>query len=125
MTLDADDANLSPVLTGLKCRCPRCGRGRLFRGFLTLAPACDACGLDYGFADSGDGPAVFVSTIAGTVVVALALWIEVEYEPPFWVHVLVSLPLTLVMCLGILRPFKGVLIALQYRNRAEEGHLEP
>lgn len=125
MTPDVDETNASPILIGLRCRCPRCGRGKLFHGFLELAPACEVCGLDYGFADAGDGPAVFVSTIAGTVVVALALWMEVSFQPPIWVHVIVSLPLTLVMCLGILRPFKSVLIALQYRNKAEEGHLEP
>lgn len=112
-----------PVSAGLAGRCPRCGEGRLFEGFLRLAPSCRSCGLDYRFADSGDGPAVFVILIAGFLVVGLLLWTEIHYEPPIWVHLVIFLPMTLVVCLGMLRPLKGVLIALQYRNRAEEGRL--
>ncbi len=114
----------SPISTGLLGRCPRCGEGKLFRGVITLRPRCDACGLDYAFADSGDGPAVFVILIAGFLCLGLVLWIEFTYEPPFWVHLVVSLPLTLLICLGMLRPLKGILIALQYQNKAEQGRLE-
>jgi uncharacterized protein (DUF983 family) len=113
-----------PVATGLSGHCPRCGQGKLFSGFLTVAPRCQSCGLDFKFADAGDGPAVFVILLAGFVVLGAALWLELKYEPPFWVHLVVSLPLTLVVCLGMLRPLKGVMVALQYRNRAEEGRLE-
>lgn len=112
-----------PVSAGLAGRCPRCGEGRLFDGFLRLAPSCRSCGLDYRFADSGDGPAVFVILIAGFLVVGLLLWTEIRYEPPIWVHLVIFLPMTLILCLGMLRPLKGLLIALQYRNRAEEGRL--
>lgn len=112
-----------PVSAGLAGRCPRCGEGRLFDGFLRLAPSCRSCGLDYRFADSGDGPAVFVILIAGFLVVGLLLWTEIRYEPPIWVHLVIFLPMTLIVCLGMLRPLKGVMIALQYRNRAEEGRL--
>ena len=118
-----DDDEPSPILTGLRGRCPHCGQGKLFQGFLTLAPSCTACGLDYAFADSGDGPAAFVTLIAGALVVGLALWTEVTYEPPIWVYIVLFLPLTVILCLGTLRPLKGVLIALQYRNKAEQGHL--
>ncbi|WP_454917621.1 DUF983 domain-containing protein [Xanthobacter sediminis] len=112
------------LMTGLLGRCPRCGRGRLFKGFLNLAPRCEVCGLDYGFADSGDGPAVFVILIGGCVVVALALWVEAVYEPPLWVHAALWIPAILVVTLGLLRPFKGVMVALQYRNHAAEGRLD-
>lgn len=122
--MSAPHTEPSPALAGLRCRCPRCGEGRLFRGFIELAPACEACGLDYGFADSGDGPAVFVIMIAGFVVLGFALWIEFTYEPPFWVHLVVSVPLLLGVCLGLLRTFKGVLICLQYAHRAAEGRLD-
>src|SRR5262245_41383503 len=74
------------IVRGLSCRCPRCGKGRLFDGFLTLKPRCDGCGLDYAFVDSGDGPAVFVVFIAGFVVVFAALAVEVVYAPPLWLH---------------------------------------
>ena len=100
----------NPISVGLAGRCPRCGQGRIFAGFLTVAPSCRACGLDLGFADSADGPAVFVIT-------------EIAYSPPIWVHLLLWLPLVLVLCLGMLRPLKGVLIALQHHHRAEEGRL--
>lgn len=115
---------LSPFRTGLAGRCPRCGKGPLFSGFLTLAPRCSACGLDYGFADPADGPAVFVMFLAGFIVVGAGLWLEFTYEPAWWVHVLVQLPLLLIVTLGPLRPFKGVLVALQYTNKAEEGRVE-
>jgi uncharacterized protein (DUF983 family) len=121
---DDDYPPLSPVSTGLAGRCPRCGEGRLFNGFVTVAPSCENCGLDLKFADSGDGPAIFVMLIAGFIIVGAALFVEVEYEPPIWVHVAISLPLTLIVCIGLLRPLKGVLIALQYRNKAEQGRLE-
>ena len=123
----ADEARrprLSPVVTGLAGRCPRCGRGRLFSGFLTVAPACTVCGLDFGFADAGDGPAVFVMLMGGFLVLGAALAVEIAYQPPLWIYPLVFVPLSLVVCLGLLRPFKGVLIAAQYVNRAEPGQLE-
>ncbi len=112
------------IAAGLKGRCPRCGRGSLFKGFLTIAPKCDFCGLDYSFANSADGPAVFVCLIGGFIVLGAALWTELAYEPPMWVHLAVFLPLTLIVCVGLLRPAKGVLVAQQYRTRAEEGRLE-
>jgi uncharacterized protein (DUF983 family) len=114
-------SSADPAASGLAGRCPRCGEGRLFSGFITVAPACSVCKLDYKFADAGDGPAVFVILIAGFVVVGLALFVEIAYEPPIWLHMLVFLPLTLIVCLGMLRPLKGLMIGLQYRNRAEQG----
>jgi uncharacterized protein (DUF983 family) len=110
-----------PIARGLACRCPRCGNGRLFNGFLTLAPRCARCGLDYSFADSGDGPAVFVILIAGFIVVGAALMVEMRYEPPYWVHALLWGPLILITTLWPLRAMKGLLIALQYHHQAAEG----
>jgi len=120
--MDKSVATLSgAIIAGLSCSCPRCGRGKLFRGFLALRPRCDVCGLDYGFADSGDGPAVFIMLIGGFIVVFAALITEVLYEPPLWVHAALWLPLILIVTLGPLRPMKGLLIALQYHHRAAEG----
>jgi len=123
----ADERNyppISPVSTGLSGRCPRCGDGKMFSGFISLAPRCEICGLDFGFADAGDGPAVFVALLGGFIVLGAALWVEIVYEPPIWVHMVIFLPLTLLVCLGLLRPLKGLLIASQYRNKAEPGRLE-
>lgn len=113
-----------PTRAALIGRCPRCGEGKLFDGFLELAPACDRCGLDYGFAASGDGPAVFVTLLAGFVVLGAALWVELTYNPPYWVDLVIFLPLTIVVCLGMLRPLKSLMVAAQYHHRAEEGRLE-
>lgn len=118
-----DFPHVSPLRVGLTARCPRCGHGHLFSGFLKIAPKCDNCGLDYGFADSGDGPAIFIMLIVGFVIVAAALIVEVTYQPPYWVHAALWLPLTGILSLGLLRPFKATLIALQYRHKAEEGKL--
>ena len=112
---------VEPIAAGLKGRCPRCGEGRLFSGFLTVGTRCSSCGLDYGFADAGDGPAVFVILIIGFVVVGLALWTEVTLSPPLWLHFIIWIPLALVLCLTALRLIKGVLITLQYRNKAQQG----
>lgn len=124
MLPDEEYPPVSPVGAGLKGRCPRCGSGRLFSGFLKFAPRCETCGLDFGFIDTADGPAFFVSLISGTIVAAVALWLSVAHDPPIWVYVAVILPVTLVLCIAPLRPLKGVLAALQYRNKAEQGRLE-
>lgn len=115
---------VDPIRVGLKGCCPRCGEGRLFDGLLKLRPRCSACGLDNSFADSGDGPAVFVILIIGFLVVGLALWAEVNYSPPIWLHILMWGPLTVILSLVLLRSLKGVMIALQYRHSAAEGKLD-
>jgi len=109
---------------GLSCSCPRCGKGKLFQGFLTLRSVCGQCGLDFNFADAGDGPAVFVILLGGAIVVFAALMTEVVYQPPYWVHALLWLPLILLVTLGPLRPIKGLLIAVQYHHKAAEGRVE-
>jgi uncharacterized protein (DUF983 family) len=122
-----DTAQYPPVdavRAGVRGRCPRCGDGALFDGLLALRPACRRCGLDFGFADAGDGPAVFVIMIIGFVVVGLALWLELAYGPPLWLHLLLWIPLTLVLCLALLRALKGILINLQYKHAAREGTID-
>ena len=113
----------SLLRTALFCRCPRCGEGRLFAGFLVPAPRCEACDLDYRFVDSGDGPAVFVILVVGFVVVAAALVTEVKYSPPYWVHAVLWLPAILGLSLGLLRPSKAAMIGLQFRHEAREARL--
>ena len=114
----------SPWVAGLAARCPRCGQGHLFGGFLALRPRCDSCGLDYGFADAADGPAFFIMSIVGILVVGLALVVEFAYEPPIWVHLLIWSALAIGLSLALARPTKGLVIALQYHHRAEEGRIE-
>ncbi|WP_027172672.1 DUF983 domain-containing protein [Methylobacterium sp. 10] len=111
----------SLLSVGLRCRCPRCGEGRLFDGFITLKPGCEACGLDYGFADPADGPAFFIMMSMAFPVTAFGIWLELSYDPPLWLHAVLTLPLLLLACVPIIRPLKGLFIASQYINRAEEG----
>lgn len=115
---------VDPIPAGLKGRCPRCGEGRLFDGFLAVGKGCTNCGLDYSYADAGDGPAVFVILIIGFIMVGLALWTEVNLSPPLWVHLVIWLPLTVVLALAALRLIKGVLLTLQYARQAAEGRLD-
>ena len=114
----------SPIASGLRCKCPRCGRGSLFAGFLTVAESCDACGLDLRKADSADGPAVFVIFILGFLMVPPALLFEAMAEPPLWLHVVIWPPLILAGSLALLRPMKGLMIALQFHHKASESGTE-
>jgi uncharacterized protein (DUF983 family) len=113
-----------PIIAGLKGCCPRCGKGHMFQGFLAIRPKCEVCGLDLAFADSGDGPAFFVMSIVGIVVVALALWAEFAYAPPIWLHLVMWSALSVILSLVLVRPSKGILVALQYHHKAEEGRFE-
>ena len=112
---------VSLLAAALRCRCPRCGRGKLFEGLLTVAPACPQCGLDLSAQDAGDGPAVFVILILGAVVVGLAAIVEISFAPPIWVHLVLWTPLVLGGAVVLLRPLKAGLIALQYRHLALGG----
>jgi uncharacterized protein (DUF983 family) len=93
----------------------------LFDGLLTVKPRCPSCDLDYATVDSGDGPAVFVILILGFIVVGLALWVELRFQPPMWLHLMLWTPLILGGAIGMLRPFKGVLIAQQFRHKASSA----
>lgn len=119
-----DKTRANPVLAGLACRCPACGEGPLFSGYLSISENCSACGLDFAKVDTGDGPAFFVILVVGFLVVAGALVLEIAVTPPLWVHMALWLPLTLALSLALLRPFKGALVGLQYMNDAGQGRLE-
>jgi len=115
MTAPPPDA-ISPFAAGLLCRCPRCGRGRLYRGLLSVAPRCAVCGLDLAAHDSGDGPAAFAILLLGLIVVGAALIVEVRFAPPLWVHAVLWTPLILVGSIALLRPMKATLVALHYKH---------
>lgn len=111
----------NPVLAGLACRCPNCGKAPLFEGFLKVRAACRNCGVDLSAADSGDGPAVFVTLIVGGLVAFAALVTEFTLRPPMWLHLVLWLPLTAGLGLAVMRPFKALLIALQFHFKAREA----
>jgi uncharacterized protein (DUF983 family) len=125
MALDQEQhwPELEPIRTGLRGRCPRCGEGALFDGFLKLRPQCDHCGLSYAFADPADGPAFFVICFGCIPSVVFTLMLQIHFDPPYWVHLVTSLPFLLVTCIAPLRPLKGWLVCSQYFYKAEEGRL--
>ncbi|HEY3916968.1 MAG TPA: DUF983 domain-containing protein [Stellaceae bacterium] len=114
-------SSVSVLGAALRCRCPRCGKGKLYDGLLAVAPRCSACGLDLAAQDAGDGPAAFVVLILGAIVVGLAILVEIEFAPPFWVHIVLWTPVVIGGAIALLRPFKAWLIAMQYRYRALGG----
>ena len=103
--------------------CPRCGAKTLFVGWIKFADRCSACGLDFDAFNVGDGPAAFLTLIIGTLVTGLAIWLQLALGPPWWVHVLLWPIVTLALILGSLRASKGVLLALEFRNKAGEGRV--
>ena len=120
MTQGAAPAPLQAAVAGL---CPRCGARSLFAGLASFAPRCRACGLDYEAFNVGDGPAAFLILIVGALVTGLAIAVELGLGPPFWVHILLWLPIATFLVIGSLRLAKGVLLALEYRHRAAEGRI--
>jgi uncharacterized protein (DUF983 family) len=108
----------NPFIAGALGRCPHCGKGVLFEGFLRIVPACPDCGFELARSDSGDGPAVFVILVVGFIAVFGALITYVAWRPPVWVPLVVWIPAAAVLSLALLRPMKGLMIAAHVRNRA-------
>jgi len=113
----------SVLQTAILGRCPRCGQGALFKGYLDIAASCTACGLDYANFDAGDGPAVFVILIVGAIVAGGALYVEFTFQPPYWVHAVIWLPAVCILSIAFLRLAKALLLVLQYKHQAREGRL--
>jgi len=114
----------SPIESGTRGACPRCGANSLFDGLVKFAQRCPACGLDFTAFNVGDGPVVFLTLGVGGLVTLLAVLVELAFSPPFWVHALLWIPLTAVLVVGALRVAKGLLLALEYRNAAREGRIK-
>jgi uncharacterized protein (DUF983 family) len=104
----------SAMKRGFRCRCPRCGEGKLFRAFLKTANDCSVCGLDFTPHRADDLPAYLVIVIVGHIVVPIALWIETNYSPAVWLQLATYLPLTFIMSLALLQPVKGTVVGLQW-----------
>ncbi|WP_298163556.1 DUF983 domain-containing protein [Brevundimonas sp.] len=119
-----EPARIDPIRAGLLCRCPNCGKGPLFSGFLKVVERCAVCGFDFARLNTGDGAAIFIMQISGGLVVFGALFVQIAYAPPIWAMLIVALPLVVGLSLGLMRPGKGVMIALQMRNRAGQARTD-
>lgn len=106
------------ALSGL---CPQCGARTMFDGMIAFAPQCRACGLDYEKFNVGDGPAAFLTMIIGALVAALAIWLQLAAEPPWWVHVVLWVPLIIALVIYGLRLTKAWLLASEYARDAREA----
>lgn len=110
--------------TGIRGLCPLCQRGHIFNGYLQVAKQCDVCGLDYSFSNTADGPAFFAMSIIAPFAMGLALWLELAYEVPVWVHLLTTLPFTVLGCIFFLRPLKGWLLSAEYVHGIRDGRIK-
>ncbi|HJW41915.1 MAG TPA: DUF983 domain-containing protein [Rhizomicrobium sp.] len=104
-------------------RCPKCGQGRLFDGYLSIAPECSVCGQNFRSFDVGDGAAALVILVVGAIVCGLALWVEFTFSPPLWVHAVLWTPVIALLTLFFLRVTKAALLVLQYQHKAGEGRI--
>ncbi|MCB8821007.1 DUF983 domain-containing protein [Microvirga rosea] len=105
---------MTAIRRGLACRCPACGEGRLFRGFLKVVDSCEACGAEMHHHRADDLPPYVVIFIVGHLVGYGILTAETRFEWPLWVHLAIWPALTLVLCLLLMQPIKGAVVGLQY-----------
>jgi uncharacterized protein (DUF983 family) len=104
------------IRRGFRGRCPKCGQGKLFRAFLKVADYCPVCGEALHHHRADDAPAYFVILIVGHIVVPMVLATEVAFSPPYWVHAVIWLPLTVALAVGLLGPVKGAIVGWQWAN---------
>jgi len=114
------DPQVSVLQASLTCRCPRCGRGRLFRSLLEVRDQCESCGLDLRQSDSGDGAAALVILVLGAFIVGLAFWVEFHFTPPLWAHAIIWPIVTVPLAVLMIRHAKAALVAMQFRHRSSE-----
>lgn len=102
---------------GLLMRCPHCGEGKLFAGFLTSVDACAVCHEPIHHHRADDLPPYLTVFIVGHLVVALFMGVEEVTTLPLWAHLAIWIPVTLALSLVLLRPLKGGTIGLQWALR--------
>jgi uncharacterized protein (DUF983 family) len=100
---------------GFRCRCPKCGKGHLFGKYLKVADHCEECGEEFHHHRADDFPAYLVIIVVGHIIVPAILAVESAYSPPYWLQLLIWLPLTLVSSLALLQPTKGAIVGLQWQ----------
>ena len=111
----------SAISTGLRLRCPQCGKGEVFASYLKFRDHCRACGADFSKADAGDGPAVFIILIVGAIVTPLLIILQFGFDLPGWLSLTITMVAAVVLCLALLPPFKSLLFALQWKHKASQA----
>ena len=111
----------SPWAAGLMLRCPECGKGAVFSGYLRFRDMCAVCGADFKAADAGDGPAVFVILIVGAIVAPLLIILQVGLDLPDTLALGITMVTAIALCIAFLPPFKSLLFALQWKHKAREA----
>jgi len=115
--------NLLTVLTrGLKCRCPKCGIGRLYRAFLKPVDTCNQCYEELGHIRSDDIPAYFTVLLVGHLVVPSVVLTEQMYHPSELVHFAIWIPLSVLLMFLFLPHIKGAMVGLLWRLRPTSSH---
>ena len=102
------------LLWGMRGRCPACGKGRLFRAFVKVADRCTECGEDFHHHRADDFPAYLTIFLVGHLIIPIAMYVEIAYQPSYWLHAAIWAPLVIVLSVGLLQPIKGTIVALQW-----------
>lgn len=107
----------SAMARGLTCRCPACGKGRLFRAFLKVADTCPTCGTDLHHQRADDAPPYFTMMIVGHILIPAVVIVERVWHPEIWLQLSLWLPLTFFLTIGLIQPVKGAIVGLQWALR--------
>jgi uncharacterized protein (DUF983 family) len=97
---------------GLRGRCPACGKGKIFRGYLKVVEACEVCAAPLGLARADDAPPYFTILVVGHIVIPLLFVVDRSTQLPVWTMSAIFLPLTLALTLALIRPIKGATVGL-------------
>jgi uncharacterized protein (DUF983 family) len=100
------------IRRGLGCRCPNCGEGRLFRGYLKIEPVCKVCGNDNAVYPSDDLPPYLTILVVGHLLIPAFMWVDFTYEPATWIQAAIWLPAAIILCLLLLPLMKGATIGV-------------
>lgn len=108
---------LQSLRRGWVRRCPSCGSGRLFNGYLSVCDSCDVCGEEFHHHRADDMPAWATILIVGHLLASAVLTVEQTFQPPYWVHMALWPTLGVALCLLLLPRIKGAVVAMQWANR--------
>lgn len=105
------------IWRGMLCKCPHCGKGKMFRAYLKVADECDVCGEELNHHRADDFPPYIAITIVGHIIVFLMLHMDMTYDVQPITYVITMIPLAIVLPLAILPSTKGAIVGLQWATR--------